>query len=145
MPTAQDLTAAGYERQGEIFRILSEMAAGVASKGAAYITATLWEALRSFHVGWKWSMDALSDGFRAAAYDPSVGDRVIFTLGGVADNASKFYGSPIGGRGYLASATQDALRATTAYNSASESWGSGLSQLIHKAAELYASFWQNAP
>lgn len=145
MPTAQDLGAVSYERQGHVFRVLSDMLSGVAAQGSTYITATLWEAVRSFYVGWKWAMDSLTDGFKAAAYDPTVSTGVASTLGGVAANASTYFGSSIGGRGYLTGAAIEALRTPDAYNQATNQWAAGASYLFQKVAEVYALFWRNAP
>lgn len=147
MPTAQDIGAVGYERQGEIFRILSEMLAGIAAQGASWITNTLWEAVNSAYFGFKWAMDALSDGFKAASYDPAVSNKVSWTLAEVAKNSSNFYGTygSTGGRSFLTDAAIEALRTSDAYGGATASWATGLSQFFQKAAEVYALFWQNAP
>jgi hypothetical protein len=147
MPTAQEIGASGYERAGTVFRVISEMFAGIASQGSAYITSTLWEAVRSFYVGWKWGMDSLTDGFKAAAYDPAVSAAVSNTLGGVAANASAFYGTygGTGGRSFLTDAGLDALRTPEAYRQATSEWATGASQLFQKVAEVYALFWSSAP
>ncbi len=146
MPTTQDIGAVGYERQGYIMRVIGEILAGIGTQGSAYLTTTLWESVRSVYVGWKWAMDALTDGFRASAWDPVVSAKIQAVLGGVATNATNYYGgSDAGGRGFLTAAALDALQTSQAYNSAPEQWATGASYLFQRAAEAYALFWRNAP
>lgn len=147
MPTAQQMGAIGYERQGHLFNIIGQMLSGIIDRGSAYFTTTVWEAVRSFYVGWKWAMDALTDGFRAAAADPALSTKFYEVLGGIADNSSAYFGPPggAGGRGYLTTAAVQALHASQAFGQAPDTWASGASSLLTKVAEVYALFWRNAP
>lgn len=136
----------GYERQGYILRILGDVISGIATQSGAYIQTTLWEAVRSLYVGWKWAMDALTDGFRATAWDPSLSAQLQATIGGVAANATNYYGSSgTGGRSFMTEATLQALATSQAYNQAPEQWATGATYLFQRAAEAYALFWRNAP